>query len=648
MKILRFSAVFLCLISLGLWGLYTQRLALTERVLVDRLSKIGCTDSTITIESLGLDTVSISSFHTSFPDGPLQHVNLTDLVLHFTLSEFIKGSVKAVSLESLHLQIAPRQTVQSEKPVLPFATLRQYIPQDIFIKSLTVTAPDTDINLDMPFQVHLKNVEEQPLAVNITFDSEKCTIREWEFTNVKGNISFSTEDAEKVIIEDSSIFRFGNVANSQTSARDSLFAFSAQLQKDSETDAWQLLQSNIHATVAEIQHGEIRLHPSPVTLEIQGQTLPLELRVELIGDELRIQQSEKQFILQKIHSSLLADTKDIDLKIQFIPEIAPVLIQTTIKHKLSQGLGTANISTRQALNIHEQSDSVQKLLQSFNPLLSLNDGLINAKSSIHWNKNKLQDIQASFKLRDGAGNYGKTLFNGLVIQQDLQLFPSIKTHSSGYISASQIFNGITLKNFSLHNLLLEKTDSTFPNLLIESIQTELFGGIVNGNQILINPDNPAIDTKIHFNRIDLQEIVKLSNVKGLSVTGILDGTVQLIMKNNEISVPNGEIHSRAPGGTIHYFPPGGSAHYSTLPAYALKALEEFNYSILTATPTYSADGTLIIAIHTEGHSPPLETERPVHLNLNTEQNILSLLESLRYSNKLTDKLEQQLQTTRKH
>lgn len=646
MKILRFSAVFLCLISLGLWGLYTQRLTLTERVLLDRLSKIGCTDSAITIKALGLDTISISSFQTSFPDGPLQQVNLTDLVLHFTLGELIKGSVKAVSLESLHLQVAPRQTVKSEKPTPPFATLRQYIPHEIFIKSLTVTAPD--INLDMPIRVHLKNVEEQPLTVNIVFDSEKCTIREWELDNVKGNISFSTEDAEKVIIENSSTFRFGNIANAQTSASNGLFAFSARLQKNSETDVWQLLQSNIHATVVEIQHGGIRLHPSPVTLEIQGQTLPLELSVKLIGDELRIQQGEKQFILQKIHSSLLANKKDIDLKIQFIPKIAPVLIQTNIKHKLSQGLGTADISTRQALNIHEQSDSVQKLLQSFNLPLSLSDGLINAKGSIHWNKNKLQDIQASFKLRDGAGNYGKTLFNGLVIQQDLQLFPNIKTRSSGYISASQIFNGITLGNFSLHNQLLEKTDSIFPTLLIESIQTELFGGIVNGKQIRIDPDNPAIDTKIHFNRIDLQEIVKLSKVKGLSVTGILDGTVQLTVKNNEISVPNGEIHSRAPGGTIHYFPPGGSAHYSTLPAYALKALEEFNYSILTATPTYSADGTLIIAIHTEGHSPPLETERPVHLNLNTQQNILSLLESLRYSNKLTDKLEQRLQTTRKH
>ena len=646
MKFLRFSAVFLCLISLGLWGLYTQRLPLTERVLLDRLSKIGCTDSTITIKALSLDTVSISSFHTSFADGPLQQVTLTDLILHFTPGELIKGSVKAVSLESLDLQLAPRQTVKSEKPALPFATLRQYIPQDVFVKRLTVTTPD--IHLDMPFQVHLKNVEEQALAVNITFDSEKNTIRQWELDSVKGNISFSTEDAEKITIEDSSTVQFGNISNAQTSARNGIFSFSAQLQKDSETDVWQLLQSTIQATVREIQHGEIRLYPSPVTLEVQGQTLPLELRAKLIGDELDVQQGEKQFILQKIHSNLLANKKDIDLKIQFIPGIAPVLVQTTIKHKLSQGLGTADISTRGALNIHEQSESVQELLQSFNLPLSLSDGLINAKGSIHWNKNKLQTIQASFKLRDGAGNYGKTLFKDLLIQQDLQLFPSIKTRSNGYISASQIFNGITLKNFSIHNQLLEKTDSKLPNLLIESIQTELFGGIVNGKQILIDPDNPAIDTKIHFNRIDLQEIVKLSKVKGLSVTGILDGTVQLTVKNNEISVPYGEIHSRAPGGTIHYFPPGGSAHYSTLPAYALKALEEFNYSILTATPTYSTDGTLIIAIHTEGHSPPLETERPVHLNLNTQQNILSLLESLRYSNKLTDKLEQQLQTTRKH
>jgi len=642
LKILRFSAVFLCLICLGIWGLYAQRLTIAEHVLLDRISKIGCTNSELTIDALGLHTVSISSFHTSFPDGSLQQVNISNLVLQFKPRELLNGSIDTLSIESFHLQVNPKQTAESNKAALPFATLRHYIPQNIFVKNLTVTTPDW--SLDIPLQISLKNTTNQPLAAHITFDSDNVTIQEWQLKNVQGDISLSTDDARKIVIEDSSTFQFNTLTNKQTSVSNCHLTFSALLQENSETDAWQLFQSHIYATVEAIQHNEINIHPSPVTLEITGQTLPRQLHAILHGDKLDIQQKEKHFILQTIQSTLIVSDNNINLSTQFIPELTPILIRANIKHNLADGLGTADISTRRPFDIKEQSDSVQELLNNLNLPLGISDGLINANGSIHWSDKKLQDIQASFNLRNGAGNYGKTLFKGLIIQQDLQLYPNIKTRSNGYISASEIFNGITLRNFSLHNQVLEKGDSKSPKLLIESIQTELFGGIVSGSQITIDPKDPAINSTINLNKIDLQKIVTLSKVKGLSVTGILDGTIQLNVKNNVITIPNGEIHSRPPGGTINYSPPGGSAHYSTLPAYALKALEEFNYSILAATPTYHEDGTLIIAIHTEGHSPPLNTKRPVHLNLNTEQNILSLLESLRYSNKLTDKLEQQLQT----
>ncbi len=642
MKLLRISIVFLILIGLGLWGLYAQRLTLTERVLLDRISKTGCTGTELIIDAISLNSVSIASFHTSLPDGPLQQVNLKNLILQFKPGEVLNGSVEKLSIESLHLQVDPKQKVESNKSALPFATIRQYIPQDVSIKNVTVTTPDLSLNI--PLQLNLKNRKNIPLAVNIGFNRDKVTFQEWQLENVKGDISLSTEDGKRITIEDSSIFQFSSVANKQTSASNCLFSFSALLQKDLETDGWQLLQSNILASTEVIRHNDITIHPSPVSFDVQGQTLPLQLHAKLHGDELSIQQKEKHFIFQEIQSTLLANEKDIDLKVQFLPEIVPVLIQTSIKHNLAKGLGTAKVSTSQPVNLQEQNDSVQKLLQSVKLPLIISDGLIKATGNIQWSDAKLQQVQASFNLRNGAGNYGKTLFNGLVIQQDLQLFPSIKTRSNGYISVSEIFNGITLSNLSLHNQLLEKADSKFPELLIESIQTELFGGIISGSQIVIDPQDPVINSQIQLNRIDLQKIVELSKVKGLNVTGILDGTIQLNVKNNVITIPNGAIHSRAPGGTINYFPPGGSAHYSTLPAYALKALEEFNYYTLAATPTYYEDGTLNIAIHMEGHSPPLETERPVHLNLNTEQNILSLLESLRYSNKITDKLEQQLQT----
>ncbi|MBU0961072.1 MAG: YdbH domain-containing protein, partial [Proteobacteria bacterium] len=93
----------------------------------------------------------------------------------------------------------------------------------------------------------------------------------------------------------------------------------------------------------------------------------------------------------------------------------------------------------------------------------------------------------------------------------------------------------------------------------------------------------------------------------------------------------------------NYQPAGENNALRQLPAYAIHALEEFHYTQLTATPLYESDGTLTINIHTEGQSPRVNTNRPIHLNLNTSQNILSLLQSLRYSKKLTDDLEKRLQ-----
>ena len=57
---------------------------------------------------------------------------------------------------------------------------------------------------------------------------------------------------------------------------------------------------------------------------------------------------------------------------------------------------------------------------------------------------------------------------------------------------------------------------------------------------------------------------------------------------------------------------------------------------------YQPDGTLNVQFHIEGKSPSLDTNRPVHLNINSEQNVLSLLESLKYTQGLNDELDQRL------
>jgi hypothetical protein len=51
---------------------------------------------------------------------------------------------------------------------------------------------------------------------------------------------------------------------------------------------------------------------------------------------------------------------------------------------------------------------------------------------------------------------------------------------------------------------------------------------------------------------------------------------------------------------------------------------------------------LTINLQLKGTSPELDTRRPVHLNINTEQNLLSLLKSLRYAQGVSESIDQKV------
>ena len=93
------------------------------------------------------------------------------------------------------------------------------------------------------------------------------------------------------------------------------------------------------------------------------------------------------------------------------------------------------------------------------------------------------------------------------------------------------------------------------------------------------------------------------------------------------------------GGVIQYHPASDALKNSSYSEFVFKALEDFQYKKLAAEVEYQPSGNLVIDVHLQGKSSQLETDRPVHFNVHTEQNLLSLLKSLQYSQGLTDKLE---------
>ncbi len=76
--------------------------------------------------------------------------------------------------------------------------------------------------------------------------------------------------------------------------------------------------------------------------------------------------------------------------------------------------------------------------------------------------------------------------------------------------------------------------------------------------------------------------------------------------------------------------------------FAVKALEDLNYDKLHVGVDYAADGALALAVRLEGRNPAIEGGRPLHYNLNINENLPDLLNSLRLADEVSGRVEQRI------
>ena len=168
---------------------------------------------------------------------------------------------------------------------------------------------------------------------------------------------------------------------------------------------------------------------------------------------------------------------------------------------------------------------------------------------------------------------------------------------------------------------------------------------MSASEVVYDPGRKNTSFDVYFKNLDLAEVARAQKMKAVTVTGKVDGHLPVSLNADGLSIDNGTFSSVVPGGTIQYKSAvnGGSTVSGSLTGIVLKALEDFQYDLLSGTAQYTKEGELALNVHLEGVSPALETERPVHLNVNMEQNVLSLLKSLRYSKVVTEELDQRIQ-----
>ena len=413
-----------------------------------------------------------------------------------------------------------------------------------------------------------------------------------------------------------------------------------------EGPAWNVGPSRWQWTIKKVQQQDLSIDPDPISINIEqlaGSPENLQIKADLTCGHLELSNKENGLALQQIRAEFTAEGGKIAGTASCAPETVPGTLAIRFSHHLKNGHGQAFFTSKQPLSFSALTP-LSSLLNQWPLAFDLTGGSLQAGGSISWRPGQPLRVILQAELSEGKGHYQEILFSGMEIRQDLQLLPRVQSRKSGSVGIDTLKAGITVKNITMETAFTPSPHGKLPQIIVRNLSASLFGGTVSDDFFSYDPQQPEVHSTIQLNNIDLARLITVQQVKGLKVKGRIEGSLPFFFDRNGLRMDKGDLKNTGKGGLIQYTLAGDNAlKKSPLTGYALKALEEFHYSLLSATAQYRPDGELQVSLHLEGKSPKLDTTRPVHLNINAEQNLLSLLKSLRYSTSLTDEIDREVQ-----
>lgn len=387
--------------------------------------------------------------------------------------------------------------------------------------------------------------------------------------------------------------------------------------------------------------GHINVHPAtePETLHLQLQpTQPWKID--------GLETGGLRFTSLQI-ADILADLYLEQQQLRFTASCAAPQGTGSIAMAVTQQLaadqqGTASLWTDGFLIMTAENNLLHMLYDPDFPL-TLDQGQIKMTTQWAWSRTTPVEALLDIDLAVGQGQIAEVPFTGLTVKHRLQLLPHVASSQPGLIRVDQMQGPVVpMENLCIRAGLDPPEGKTPSRLRIEKAEVELLGGRIELEKCLYTFNQAENSCLVTIREMDMQRIVAMQKVEGLTVDGRIEGHLPLIFTARGIQVNQGRLEQVGQGGLLRYRPPGGAPPGSPLTDYALKALEEFHYQQLTAQVEYIPDGTLIIALQLQGRSPNIKPDRPLHFNVTIEQNLLSLLRSLQYSQNLPGALHREI------
>jgi hypothetical protein len=347
-------------------------------------------------------------------------------------------------------------------------------------------------------------------------------------------------------------------------------------------------------------------------------------------------------LFKDLSMQLFADRNQLRGSSTFAAPQGAGTIAAAFNHRLTdEPGGHFSLSTATPLQMSESSNVLHLLAHPKLPF-ALQNGALTFSVHADWKQAVPANLQTAIDFTGGQGTFGDALFSGLTLRHHLRLLPVLESMAPGLVQLTEMGGPLPLNDLVIKTSVHPSSHGKQPAVTIEQASVRLFDGSMRLEPCTYDGNSPAETCLLQLDNLDLQALIALHQVDGLTVNGRVHGQLPLQFSPQGIAIHQGRLENVAGGGIIRYQPGAGAMHDSPLTAYAIKALKDLRYHRLLALVDYLPDGTLTVGVQLQGKNPHLEADRPIHLNITTEQNLLSLLKSVQYSHGLTSELDRKI------
>ena len=413
---------------------------------------------------------------------------------------------------------------------------------------------------------------------------------------------------------------------------------------------WRVVSGDWNADMPPFAWGQspLNLSPATVSFDLAGDpNTPWRMTAHAVADRLETEALDKRFVLSSIDARISGDNQHLSTVVNFSPHPRLAPFHTAVDYQFDSEKTEIQFRSGE-IDLAKTNTPLSVFLEPWPYEFDLASGQIRVNGHAKWsraNGGLGPSMAMTIDLDNAGGFYREVLFSGLKTEMSLDLLPTVQSLRSAEVNVAQVDFGLSVTNARGFLSLDASTFGSLPRITMRNVGAEFLGGRVSSREIEFDLNRETNEFEFEIHELNLEEIMRLQEFEGLKATGRLSGNIPITVRSDGVHIEKGKISALSPGGQIHYAPAEGTGSVEQAAPgteIVFQALKDFRYDVLSADTRYSPDGELSLQMHLEGRSPELKTKRPVHLNINLEQNVLSFLKSLRFVDGLSDELDKRV------